>query len=272
MSTIYDFNSPPVRGSAYTFYVSLVSQADTDIFQKTVTLAAGDVKVSKDGGAENNITSLPVEIGTSGILAVTLSSTEMTADVVTVRFSDAADDEWQDGFVEIRTMTDQLDGAGDSIAADVWAAATRTLTASAASTTATVSGSNITIVRGDTLSASLTGLGDLTGYTSLWFTVKADKNDDDDESIVQIKLNSSGTDDGLLYINGAAPTHSSDGSITIDSTTSGSITIALDESLTDDLNAGISYFYDVQVLDTGVVSTLTQAIAYISADVTRDIT
>jgi len=46
---------PPKRGEAYSFEVALTSQSDTNVFQTSVTLAAGDVLVSKDGGATSNI-------------------------------------------------------------------------------------------------------------------------------------------------------------------------------------------------------------------------
>jgi len=101
---------PPKRGVAYTFEVALTSQADSDLFQTNVTLAAGDVKVSKDGGAMADIANLPTEIGTTGILTVSLTATEMTADRVTVLFHDAAGDEWMDLLVTIQTVTDnQID-------------------------------------------------------------------------------------------------------------------------------------------------------------------
>jgi len=287
--TIYQTNTPPIKAGSFTFYISLVSQTDTDLFQKSVTLATGDVKVSKDGGGLNNIASLPVEIAATGVLAVALTGTEMTANTVVVSFVDAADDEWQDALVEIRTVTDQqaniitaiwanatrtLSSFGTLVtdtAAAAWAYATRTLTATAASTTATVSGSNITIVRGDTLSATLTGLGALTGYTSLWFTVKDTTKKEDSESIIQIKLNTGGADDGLLYLNGATASDDSSGSITIDDDSTGDITIALDATSTSELNATKSLNYDVQALISGTVTTLTTATCTITADTTRAI-
>ena len=309
--TIYQTNTPPIKGSSFTFYISLVSQADTDIFKKTVTLAAGDVRVSKDGGGLINITALPVEIAATGVLAVALTGTEMTANTVVVSFVDVADDEWQDALVEIRTVTDQqtniitaiwanatrtLSSFGTLVAdvatavwaagtrtltsfgtlvadaaAAVWAYATRTLTASAASTIATVSGSDITIVRGDTLSVSLTGLGALTGYTSLWFTVKDALVDLDSNSIIQIKLNATGLNDGLLYFNKVAAVDELQGSIVIDDDAAGDITITLDETLTDDLKAPNSLIYDVQVLNGGNVTTLTLANCTVAADITKSI-
>ena len=99
---------PPIRGAAYTTYISLVSRADTGLFATTVTLAAGDVVVYKDGGLDGNIDTLPVEIGTTGILNVTLSATEMTADQIVVRFRDAAGSEWQDALIVIHTAAQSL--------------------------------------------------------------------------------------------------------------------------------------------------------------------
>ena len=53
------------------------------------TLAAGDVKVSKDGGAYTNIATLPTTYPTgSNTIIVSLSATEMEAEVVVVRFTD----------------------------------------------------------------------------------------------------------------------------------------------------------------------------------------
>lgn len=95
---------PPLRASAFSFEVALVSQADTDIFKTTPTLATGDVTVSKDGGAFANIGTLPSEIS-DGVLTVALTGAEMTADRVVVLFNDAAGDEWQDLVVSIHTVT-----------------------------------------------------------------------------------------------------------------------------------------------------------------------
>jgi len=100
---------PPVRGATFTFLISLVSQADTDVFQTSVTLAPGDVTVSLDGGGVANITNLPTEIAATGILVVAMTAAQMTADVVTVRFHDAAGAEWQDALVTIYTGAQTFD-------------------------------------------------------------------------------------------------------------------------------------------------------------------
>ena len=100
--------SDPKRATAYRFTLSLYARSDNQI-KTAPTLAAGDVKVSKDNGATANITTLPSEApASSGILQVDLSATEMTADLVTVIFRDAAGAEWNDVAVHIAPSTVQM--------------------------------------------------------------------------------------------------------------------------------------------------------------------
>ena len=100
--------SDPKRATAYRFTLSLFARSDNQI-KTAPTLAAGDVKVSKDNGATANITTLPSEApASSGILQVDLSATEMTADLVTVIFRDAAGAEWNDVAVNIAPGVRQL--------------------------------------------------------------------------------------------------------------------------------------------------------------------
>lgn len=167
-----------------------------------------------------------------------------------------------------------LDDTGTNIPAavaavdsDVWSYSSRTLTQSAASVTAAVTGSDITCQRGDTLSAALTDVGALTGYSKIYFTVKQDSADADSASIIQIEKT-----DGLKYLNGAAAGTAANGSITIVDEATGDITIALDEVETAKLNPG-SYSYDVQIVRTaGTVSTLTAGTFEVAADITRAVT
>lgn len=151
--------------------------------------------------------------------------------------------------------------------ANVWAYPTRTLTQSSTSTTDSTAAGSIARRRGDSWSISLT-VGAITGYTSLWFTAKWDRNNTDAQAVLQIKLNASGLNDGLLYVNGAAATDDTLASITVSDASTGAIVIAVDETITDDLPpAGI--YYDVQALVSGTVSTLDSGTLTISADVTR---
>lgn len=101
---------PAKRAVAYTTYVSLVSRTNRPSFQTNPTLAAGDVKVSKDGGALANITTLPTVSPAAGVqVKVDLSGTEMTADYTTVIFQDAAGAEWDDLLLVIPTTARQID-------------------------------------------------------------------------------------------------------------------------------------------------------------------
>lgn len=114
---------PPVKGAAFSFETALVSTADTDIFKAGPTLAAGDVKVIKDGTYDDNIDSLPTAVTScTNVITVALSATEMNADRVTVVFHDASGDEWQDTLVTIYTAAqtlDTTDGIADDIKATV---------------------------------------------------------------------------------------------------------------------------------------------------------
>lgn len=100
----------PKKNTEYIFYISLVSQADTKLLQVNPTLAPGDVKVSTDGGAEGNITTLPVVTPAgSKRVKVTLSAAEMNGDNIQVTFSDAAGAEWADLTVNTPTTVTQID-------------------------------------------------------------------------------------------------------------------------------------------------------------------
>lgn len=101
---------PPLRDAVFTMSVAFTSQADTNIFQTTVTLAAGDIKVSKDGAGFNNIGTLPTEIAATGVLPVAFTANEMDADIVVLLCHDAAGAEWQDLLVVLHTVTvNQID-------------------------------------------------------------------------------------------------------------------------------------------------------------------
>ncbi len=97
--------NPPVKAEDFAFDVCLEDYATPGLFKSSPTLAAGDVKVSKDGGAFANLNTLPaVSPAASKLVGVVLSATEMTADKVTVVFSDqTVPPEWNDYAVTIIT-------------------------------------------------------------------------------------------------------------------------------------------------------------------------
>lgn len=105
MATVYELNSPPIKNAQFVFEMSLTDTSDTNVFVTSPTIEAGDVTVYQDGALDGNIDSLPSEIGSSGVLTVTLSAAEMNADRVVVRFHDqTASEEWQDALITIRTV------------------------------------------------------------------------------------------------------------------------------------------------------------------------
>ena len=100
----------PKKNAAFIFYAGLPSVASTSIFQSSATIAAGDFKVSIDGGALNNLATLPVVTpGSSKMVKFSLSADEMNGDNITVVGSDAAGGEWKDILVNIQTSARQID-------------------------------------------------------------------------------------------------------------------------------------------------------------------
>lgn len=97
--------NPPVKGEDFICYIGLRSATDPKSFQSSPTIASGDFKVSKDGGALTNLTTLPsVEPTGSVMVKITLSATEMNADNVTVVAIDqTATKEWADFMLSIPT-------------------------------------------------------------------------------------------------------------------------------------------------------------------------
>jgi hypothetical protein len=103
----------PVKGRGYVFYVGLVDQANTKLLKASPTIAAGDFKISKDGGTFANLTNLPAFTPSTGgntyAVKIDLTSTEMTADNVVVTCVDAAGAEWCDQMISIETREQKSD-------------------------------------------------------------------------------------------------------------------------------------------------------------------
>lgn len=102
--------TPAKRATAFIMYVGLPSQASPATMQSNPTIASGDFKVSKDGGALANLTNLPaVTPASSKMVQLSLTGTEMTADNVTIVCSDASGSEWSDVLINIHTAAQQFD-------------------------------------------------------------------------------------------------------------------------------------------------------------------
>lgn len=136
----------------------LVDRA-TGQYKSSPTLASGDFKIEKDGGAAANLATLPSVTPAAGVsIKIPFSAAEMQAKQITLRMQDAAGAEWNDDCIHIFTVGDpsaamQFDtfaatvgvsaASKSSIVADVWAAQ-RSLNAVAGSF-----GEGVSSVRGD---------------------------------------------------------------------------------------------------------------------------
>jgi len=119
---------------------------------------------------------------------------------------------------------------------------------------------------GDNLSEDLTYLGDLTGRTLLWVTLKKSLSDADSAALIQIEETA-----GLAYINGTAATVAGNGSITVTGVAAGNITWALAAAESVKL-IGISgkCYLDVKWADAaGNIWTLHRKKVTVTADSTR---
>jgi len=102
--------STPKKNVAYTFYVSVLDSALSGKFKANPTIAAGDFKVSTDGGAYANLATLPtVEPAGSISVKISLSADEMNGTKIQVQCIDVADAEWNDQLIFIDTDDVNLD-------------------------------------------------------------------------------------------------------------------------------------------------------------------
>lgn len=97
--------NPPTKNEDFVIYVTLTSTSDPNSFQSNPTIASGDFRISKDGGALANLATLPaVEPASSVLVKIALSATEMNADnIVVVGIDQTATKEWADFSLSIPT-------------------------------------------------------------------------------------------------------------------------------------------------------------------------
>lgn len=97
--------NPPTKNEEFIIRISLGDMNSPGSFKSSPTIAAGDFKVDKDGAGLTNLTTLPsVDPAASVLVKVTLSATEMNADVVTVVCIDQTNPkEWADFAFSIPT-------------------------------------------------------------------------------------------------------------------------------------------------------------------------
>src|SRR3990172_1026089 len=100
--------NPPKKNEDFLIRISLEDMANSGSFKSSPTIAAGDFKVDKDAGGLTNLATLPsVSPASSVLVLITLSSTEMNADVVTlVGIDQTSPKEWADFVLCIQTTQD----------------------------------------------------------------------------------------------------------------------------------------------------------------------
>lgn len=97
--------NPPKKNEDFLIRIALGDANDPRSMRANPTIAAGDFKVDKDGGGLTNLTTLPsVSPAASVCVLITLSATEMNADVVTIVGIDQTNPkEWNDFVLSIPT-------------------------------------------------------------------------------------------------------------------------------------------------------------------------
>jgi spore maturation protein SpmB len=137
-------------GTAYTFRAPIVKAGSTDYaLTADWTPAAGDVKISKDGGAFANIATLPTFIASAAALNWTLSAAETEATEVVIQVIDSATKAVQDQFFRLQTTKASALQVGVPQAAQSAGDTAITLDATAAAQTDFYKGSVVAIISGD---------------------------------------------------------------------------------------------------------------------------
>lgn len=97
--------NPPKKNEDFLVRVSVEDYNNPGNFKSNPTIAAGDFKVSIDGGALTNLSTLPsVSPAGSVLILITLSSSEMNGDVISVVGIDqTSPKEWADFILSIPT-------------------------------------------------------------------------------------------------------------------------------------------------------------------------
>lgn len=97
--------NPPRKNQAFVTYITLRDANDNLSLKANPTIAAGDFKISKDGGAFSNFTNLPTVTPSGGVgVQISLTATEMNADQVLFTWIDqTSTKEWADGSLALNT-------------------------------------------------------------------------------------------------------------------------------------------------------------------------
>lgn len=260
LTAAYDAAKTAAAPGASMVAGSLASQAQTDV----QTALTGQGYTTTRAGYLDNLVTIVNRLG-----AFTGSGVNTVLGMLKALGSKSASTPSDMGGTYDATTDSQeaaIDNAvGGVTPAQLWSYAARTLTQSASQVTAAVSGSDITILRGDRVTVNLTGIGSLTGRTKLWITVKASASQADSEAIIQAEETA-----GLIYLNGASYATATDSVITVTDAATGALTWVLKEAATRQLAAPIAgMVYDIQILTANGVLTRSTGLVNTTADVTR---
>lgn len=125
---------------------------------------------------------------------------------------------------------------------------------SAVTVTSTNDAGVLTITRGVTFAATVSGLTISGTWAKLYFTLKESDYDDDEDAIVQIvETNPAALTDGLLYLDSAAivsPITIADGTLTVNQV-AGTVAIAITDNATVKLAKASGLVWDIKTKDTG---------------------
>lgn len=91
-------------GVATTLYFPLIDKGATDLESTPVTIASGDIKISKDGGAFANTATATFSHVAGGIYSIPLTATEMQAKQIVIKVVDqTGTKEWEDQVIIVTT-------------------------------------------------------------------------------------------------------------------------------------------------------------------------
>lgn len=97
--------NPPVKNEEFKVRAALSDMAIQGSFKASPTIASGDFKVDKDGGGLSDLSTTPtVDPAGSVLVLISLTATEMNADVVSIIGIDQTNPkEWADFVLVIPT-------------------------------------------------------------------------------------------------------------------------------------------------------------------------
>lgn len=97
--------NPPKKNEDFKIRIFLQDYSNPGNFKNNPTIESGDFKVDIDGGGFSNLSTLPsVSPASSEAVLITLSSSEMNGDVITIKGQDqTVPKEWSDWGICIPT-------------------------------------------------------------------------------------------------------------------------------------------------------------------------